>query len=253
MTSEHIVSSFDEDLQKIEGLVLEMGGLVEQQMLKATDALEKVDATIAQQVIGGDKRINLLEADVNERVIKVLALRQPVASDLRAVVMTLRIAGHLERIGDYTKNIARRVNTISQADAFTGSVATLARMSHMVQVIISSALDAYMRRDPDEAENVRGEDANIDQMNNTLFRELLTYMMEEPSNISVCMHLLFIAKNLERIGDHAVEIAGETIYLVTGNWPAEKRPKGDRTSRMIVTPEELAMTDKDNDKNSSGH
>lgn len=253
MTTEHIVSSFDEDLQKIQSLVLEMGGLVEEQMQKATDALGKIDAEIAQQVIGGDKRINLLESEVNERVIKVLALRQPVASDLRAVVMTLRIAGHLERIGDYTKNIARRINTISQAEAFTGSVGTLARMGHMVQAIIRTALDAYMRRSSDEAEDVRGEDASIDQMNNTLFRELLTYMMEDPSNISGCMHLLFIAKNLERIGDHAVEIAGETIYLVTGNWPAEKRPKGDKTSRMIVTPEELVIASKTTDGDTSEH
>lgn len=240
MNNSHIVTSFDEDLNKIESLVLEMGGLIEQQLVNCTLALSRADRDLAKEVIRGDGRINTLEAEVNEMAIKVLALRQPVASDLRAVVMTLKIAGHLERVGDYIKNMARRTNTITKAEAFTGSIGTLTRMSERVQAMITSALDAYNRRDPETSEGVRGEDENVDQMHNTLFRELLTYMMEDPRNISGCMHLLFIAKNIERMGDHAVEIAGETIYLTTGDWPQDKRPKGDRTSRMIFTPEELA-------------
>jgi len=239
MNTDHIVTSFDADLNRIESLVLEMGGLVEQQLLNCTKALKLGDRDMAKDVIRGDSKINALEADVNRMSIELLALRQPMAADLRTVVMTLKIANHLERIGDYIKNMARRTNTITKADAFIGSVSTLTRMSDRVQVMINDALDAYNRRDAEAAETVRGDDEDVDQMHNGLFRELLTYMMEDTRNISGCMHLLFIAKNIERMGDHATEIAGETIYLVTGEWPTDKRVKGDRTSRMIFTPEEL--------------
>ncbi len=239
MNTDHIVSSFDADLNRIESLVLEMGGLVEQQLLTCTKALKLGDRSLAKDVIRNDAKINALEAEVNQMSIELLALRQPMASDLRTVVMTLKIANHLERVGDYIKNMARRTNTITKADAFIGSVSTLTRMSAKVQVMINDALDAYNRRDPEAAEAVRGDDEDVDQMHNGLFRELLTYMMEDTRNISGCMHLLFIAKNIERMGDHAAEIAGETVYLVTGEWPTDKRVKGDRTSRMIFTPEEL--------------
>jgi len=239
MNTDHIVSSFDADLNRIESLVLEMGGLVEQQLLTCTKALKLGDRSLAKDVIRNDAKINALEAEVNQMSIELLALRQPMASDLRTVVMTLKIANHLERVGDYIKNMARRTNTITKADAFIGSVSTLTRMSAKVQVMINDALDAYNRRDPEAAETVRGDDEDVDQMHNGLFRELLTYMMEDTRNISGCMHLLFIAKNIERMGDHAAEIAGETVYLVTGEWPTDKRVKGDRTSRMIFTPEEL--------------
>ena len=243
MNTEHIVTSFDADLNAIESLVLEMGGLVEQQLLTCTKALKLGDRDLAKEVIRADAKINEMEAKVNQMSIELLALRQPVSADLRTVVMTLKIANHLERIGDYIKNMARRTNTITKADAFVGSMSTLTRMSDRVQSMINSALDAYNRRDPEAAETVRGDDEDVDQMHNGLFRELLTYMMEDTRNISGCMHLLFIAKNIERMGDHAVEIAGETIYLVTGDWPTDKRVKGDRTSRMIFTPEELGDAD----------
>lgn len=240
MNTDHIVTSFDADLNKIESLILEMGGLVEQQLIACTKALKLGDRDLAKTVIRSDDKINALEAEVNRVAIEVLALRNPMAEDLRTVVMTLKIAGHLERIGDYIKNMARRTNTITKADAFIGSVNTLTRMSEMVQALINSALDAFNSRDVDAAEAVRVDDEDVDQMHNSLFRELLTYMMEDTRNISGAMHLLFIAKNIERMGDHAAEIAGETIYLVTGDWPTDKRVKGDKTSRMIFTPEELA-------------
>lgn len=243
MNTDHIVTSFDTDLNRIESLILEMGGLVEQQLLSCTKALKLGDRDLAKSVIRADEKINTLEAEVNRVSIEVLALRQPMAEDLRSVIMTLKIAGHLERMGDYIKNMARRTNTITKADAFIGSMSTLTRMSERVQSMINSALDAYNRRDTDAAETVRADDEDVDQMHNSLFRELLTYMMEDTRNISGCMHLLFIAKNIERMGDHAVEIAGETIYLATGEWPTDKRVKGDRTSRMIFTPEELAGTE----------
>ncbi len=239
MNSEHIVSSFNDDLNHLESLLLEMGGLVEQQLINATRALRKENRSLAKTVLKGDKRINKLEAALNENAIKILALRQPVAADLRNVVMTLKMASHLERIGDYTKNMARRTNTITKAEAFTGSVDTLVRMSELVQSMIKSVLDAYNKRDAVAAQNVRIKDEGVDQMHNTLFRELLTYMMEDVRNISGCMHLLFIAKNIERMGDHVADIAQEIIFLVTGDWPEGKRPKGDKTSKMIIDPDDI--------------
>lgn len=239
MNKTHIVSSFNDDLNHLERLLLTMGGLVEKQLIMATTALKKGDRILAKRVMGGDIKINTLEAELNDAALKVLALRQPVAADLRNVVMTLKIGGHLERIGDYTKNMAKRTNTITKADAFTGSISTLIRMSEMVQSMISSVLDAYNKRDAGLAEDIRAEDENVDQMLNTLFRELLTYMMEDPRNISGCMHLLFIAKNIERMGDHVAETAQEIIFLITGEWPIDKRPKGDKTSKMIVNPDDI--------------
>jgi len=239
MNTEHIVTSFNDDLNRMESLLLEMGGLVEKQLLEATNALRTEDRVLAKNVLKGDKRINKLEAQLNENAIKILALRQPVATDLRNVVMTLKMASHLERIGDYTKNMARRTNTITKAEAFTGSVGTLVRMSELVQSMIKSALDAYNQSDAEIAQDVRITDEGVDQMHNTLFRELLTYMMEDVRNISGCMHLLFIAKNIERMGDHVADIAQEIIFLVTGEWPESKRPKGDKTSKMIINPDDI--------------
>ena len=238
MNEHHIVSSFTDDMNLLDSLVLQMGGLVEQQLQKATTALLKEDRQLAKEVLRGDTRINELEAELNDTAIKILALRQPVAIDLRNVVMSLKIARHLERIGDYAKNTARRTNTITKADAFTGSIDTLVRMSELVQAMIKSALDAYSRRDAEAAEIVRLSDKNVDQMLNTLFRELLTYMMEDPGNIAGAMHLLFIAKNVERMGDHVADIAKETMYMVTGAWPQGKRKKEDKTIKMIIEPED---------------
>ncbi|WP_017932692.1 phosphate signaling complex protein PhoU [Robiginitomaculum antarcticum] len=239
MTATHIVSSFDDDLNKVESLVIEMGGLVEYQLSNAISAMMKSDVELASKVIGGDGQINALEAEINALAIRVLALRQPVAQDLRSMVMTLKIASHLERMGDYAKNIARRANTITRSNSFYGSLSTLTRMADLVENHIKLALDAYINRDAEAAELVRTEDEKVDLLHNSLFRELLTYMMEDPSHIGASMHLLFIAKNIERMGDHAVSIAQEVIFLVTGSWPEDKRPKGDKTSRMIFTAEEL--------------
>ena len=236
MTGTHIVSSFSEDMNKLESLLLEMGGLVEQQLKNATNALRKEDPDLAKKVLRGDDQINALEAALNENALKILALRQPVAIDLRTVVMSLKIARHLERVGDYAKNMARRTRTITKADAFTGSIDTLVRMSMLVQEMIRDTLDAYSRRDAERADIVRQDDASVDQMHNTLFRELLTYMMEDPENIGGAIHLLLIAKNLERMGDHVADVARETMYMVTGEWPHTKRTKDDHTSKMMVDP-----------------
>ena len=241
MSETHIVSSFSDDLNQIDSLVLEMGGLVERQLRNATQALLKEDRELAKDVMRGDARINELEAELNDAAIRILALRQPFALDLRTVVMSLKIARHLERIGDYVKNSARRTNTITKAGAFTGSIDTLVRMSERVQVMIKDALDAYTRRDVEAAEAVRDADIHVDQLNNSLFRELLTYMMEDPQNIGGAMHLLFIAKNIERMGDHVTDVAKETLYMITGEWPDGKRDKADRTSKMILDPESLNL------------
>ena len=236
MTATHIVSSFSNDMNQLESLLLEMGGLVEQQLKNATDALHKEDRDLAKTVLRGDDRINELEAALNENALKILALRQPVSVDLRTVVMSLKIARHLERVGDYAKNMARRTRTITKAEAFTGSLDTLVRMSKLVQDMIRTVLDAYSRRDADMADSVRKDDAFVDQMHNTLFRELLTYMMEDTENIGGSIHLLLIAKNLERMGDHVADVAKETIYMITGEWPKNKRNKDDHTSKMIIEP-----------------
>lgn len=240
MSDKHIVSSFSNDLNQIDSLVLEMGGLVERQLQNATRALQKEDRSLAKDVLRGDSRINELENKLNDAAIRVLALRQPVAIDLRTVVMSLKIARHLERIGDYIKNTARRTNTIAKAGAFTGSLDTLARMSELVQVMTQDALNAYATRDANAANAVRESDKHVDQMNNSLFRELLTYMMEDPQNIGGAMHLIFIAKNIERMGDHVADIAKETIYLINGEWPEGKRDKEDKTSKMILNIDELS-------------
>lgn len=239
MVDTHIVSSFNNDLNQIDSLVLEMGGLVEQQLRNSTRALQKEDRDLAKEVLRGDSRINALESQLNDTAIRVLALRQPVALDLRTVVMSLKIARHLERIGDYIKNTARRTNTIAKAGAFTGSLDTLGRMSELVQTMTRDALNAYGTRDADAAQTVRERDKHVDQLNNSLFRELLTHMMEDPQNIGGAMHLIFIAKNIERMGDHVADIAKETIYLINGEWPEGKREKEDKTSKMILNLNEI--------------
>jgi len=236
MTAEHIVTSFNDDMNGLESILIEMGGLVEEQLKNATKALRKEDRDLAKKVLKGDDRINALEAALNDSALKILALRQPVAIDLRTVVMSLKMARHLERVGDYAKNMARRTRTITKADAFTGSVDTLVRMSEMVQAMIRDVLNAYSRRDVDAANSVRADDASVDEMHNTLFKELLTYMMEDAENIGGATHLLLIAKNLERMGDHVADVARETIYMITGDWPETKRAKGDHTSKMIIDP-----------------
>ena len=234
MSEDHIVSSFDEDIKRLEALFLEMGFIVEKQLKAATRALRKEDRVLAKQVIKGDKELNKLEAELNELAVKILALRQPFAADLRHVVVTLKCAGHLERMGDLTRNMAQRTNTIAKAEADTGPIETLIRMSNLVQDMIKSIMTAYKTRDAELAEKVRADDEYVDTSHNALFREMLTYMMEDVRNISGCMHVLFMAKNIERMGDNIADIAKELIFMTTGDWPEGKRTKGDKTSKIIV-------------------
>lgn len=238
VTDNHIVSSFDDDIKSLETLLVNMGVEVSDQLKDATAALVQEDRKLAKQVIKQDKSINSLESELNDLAIKILALRQPFATDLRNVVMTLKIAGHLERIGDLTRNMAQRTNTITKAEADKGPFEKLVRMSELVQSMLASILDAYQTSNAVMASEVRDRDEEVDKAHNILFMELLNYMMEDVNNISGCMHVLFIAKNIERMGDHVADIAKEVIFLSTGEWPEGARSKSDKTSKMMAVPSE---------------
>ena len=234
MENDHIVKSFDEDLGRVDSIIAEMGGLAERQLADAIEALVKRDAELAQKVIESDKRIDQLEAEIDDFTIRVLALRQPMAEDLRLVISALKMASNLERIGDYAKNVAKRTLILSTMDPVGNATQTLSRMASQVQGMIKNVLDAYGARDSEKAEDVRLRDEEVDLMHTSLFRELLTYMMEDPRNITACSHLLFVAKNVERIGDHATSIAEYVQFLVEGKMPTEERPKSDLSSQTVV-------------------
>jgi phosphate transport system protein len=229
-TEQHIQSVFDRDLEAVQALVVKMGGLVETAILEAAQALETRDEELAEQVRQRDKAIDALEERVNEETARLIALRAPTASDLRTVLSVMKIAASLERTGDYAKNMAKRSHVLVQMPPVNGAGGALRRMAKTVEVMLKDALDAYIQRDLELAQDVRNRDLDVDQMYNALFREFLTYMMEDPRNITACMHLHFIAKNIERMGDHATTIAEQVIYLVTGELPDENRPKADLIS-----------------------
>lgn len=231
--SNHIVSAFDEDLRQLDNFIAEMGGLAEHQFADCIKALLARDSDLAERVIGSDHRIDELEALVDSHTISMLALRQPMADDLRVVITALRIASLIERIGDYAKNISKRTVAITQTPP-VGPSRTISRMGIVVQGMIKTVLDAYLQRDADLAEDVRLRDEEVDALHTSLFRELLTYMMEDPRSISACTHLLFVAKNIERIGDHATNIAENVYFLVHGKLPDETRPKGDESSYTVI-------------------
>ena len=229
-SSEHIVTGFDRDLEGIQAQIMRMGGLVEEAIAKATEALETRDAELARSVRSADVAIDRLEEQVNNEAARIIAQRQPIASDLRTVLTVFRVSTNLERIGDYAKNIAKRTETIIDQPPVNGTGASLRRMVRQVELMLKDALDAYIQRDADLAADVRARDRDVDQMYSALFREYLTFMMEDPRNITTCMHLHFMAKNIERMGDHVTSIAEQVIYLVTGGMPDDDRPKNDRTA-----------------------
>ncbi|WP_300520166.1 phosphate signaling complex protein PhoU [Aliiroseovarius sp.] len=227
---QHIASAFDRDLEAIQAHVMKMGGLVEDAIRNGANSLKNRDEELAEQVRRADKVIDALEEQINEESARLLALRQPIASDLRTVLTVMKIAGNLERVGDYAKNMAKRTSVLVHMEPIDGAGGAIRRMAKEVQLMLSDALDAYMRRDLDMAHDVRQRDLEVDQMYNALFREFLTFMMENPRNISACMHLHFIAKNIERMGDHVTAIADQVIYLVSGEMPEEARPKATRAN-----------------------
>lgn len=227
---EHISSAFDRDLESIQAQIVKMGGLVEAGILEGARALEARDIEAAEAVRKGDKIIDALEEQINEDAARVIALRAPVSKDLRTLLSVLKLASSLERVGDYTKNMAKRTPILAETKPINGTDATLRRMSQEVQGMLSDVLDAYVRSDVMLAESVRQRDLDVDQMYNALFREFLTFMMEDPRNITACMHMHFIAKNVERMGDLVTNMAEQVIYMVTGEMPDEDRPKMDSTA-----------------------
>ena len=230
MNDQHIASAFDRDLQDIQAQIMKMGGLVEMAILDAADALASRDQEKAKGVRAKDKAVDLLEEQINDDAAQLIALRAPTAIDLRLVLSVLKISANLERIGDYAKNMAKRTSVLAQLPAIEEAHVSLRRMAREVQLMLKDALDAYIQRDATLAMDVIDRDRDIDQLYNALFREFLTFMLEDPRNISACMHLHFIAKNTERMGDHVTAIAEQVVYLVTGEKPEDARDKGDVTS-----------------------
>jgi phosphate transport system protein len=232
MSDPHSASAFDRDLEAIQAHLMKLGGLVEEAILDSARALEERDEELARQVRERDRRIDELEMQINEEAARVIALRGPTASDLRVVLTVIRISANLERCGDYAKNIAKRTSVLVQTQPVGSAPNSIRRMAREVEAMLKDALDAYIQRDAALAEAVRDRDEEIDQMYTSLFREFLTFMMEDPRNITACMHLHFIAKNIERMGDLVTSVCEQVIYLVTGEMPDDERPKGDRTSFM---------------------
>ena len=229
MNTAHISSAFDRDLESAQALVMRMGGLVETALLDASEALDTRDEDLAARVRAGDAAIDALEDQINAQCALLLALRGPTAGDLRTVLTVMKIAAALERSGDYAKNLAKRTVVLAQLSPVPGASGAIRRLAKAVVQMLTDALDAYIRRDVKLAQDVRARDRDIDQMYNSIFREFLTHMMEDPRTIGPCMHLHFIAKNIERVGDHATSVAEQVIYLVTGAVHLDERPKFDAT------------------------
>ncbi|WP_373086998.1 phosphate signaling complex protein PhoU [Sneathiella sp.] len=229
----HIVKSYDEELDSVRNTIAEMGGLAEAQLEAAIRALTERNTELALRTIEDDAEVDELERSVDNMAIRVLALRNPVADDLRLVISALKIASLLERVADYSKNIAKRVIALNQAPAVT-PMSAIPRMGELVRRMIDDTLTAYAKGDSELAYDVWVRDQEVDQLYSSMFRELLTFMMEDPRSITSCTHLIFMAKNIERIGDHMTNIAEIIIYQVTGKAPTEKRPKGDKTSVTMI-------------------
>jgi phosphate transport system protein len=228
--TEHIVTAFENELKELGRKVAEMGGRAERLVAQSIDALMKRDATLAERVIAEDKTVDALQREIEDDAISIIARRQPMAVDLRELVSALRMANDLERVGDHAKSIAKRVLAL-EADFHAQK--QLRGVKHMADIVLEQlkeVLDAYGARDKQQALAVWKRDGEVDAMYTSLFRELLTYMMEDPRHITLCTHLLFAAKNIERIGDHATNIAETIYYLVVGEPLTDERPKSDSTS-----------------------
>jgi phosphate transport system protein len=233
MQDQHIASAFDRDLESVQAQIMKMGGLVEDAIRLAAQSLETRDEELATQVRQADKPIDALEELINERAARIIALRAPTAIDLRLILSVIKISASLERIGDYAKNMAKRTSVLSQMPPVNDSAGSIRRMCKTVEAMLKDALDSYVQRDAELAMDVIARDEDVDQMYNALFREFLTFMMEDPRNITSCMHLHFIAKNVERMGDLVTSIAEQVVYLVTGTQPDEDRPKADDKSTRL--------------------
>ena len=232
---DHIVRSYSQELAALRDRVIQMGGMVEAQVASAAAAVVHQDSAAATQTVEQDPAVDAIERDVEAQVIRMLALRQPMAGDLRQIVSALKITSALERIGDYAANLAKRSIVLAQYP-LPFSLSGIANMTRLVQENLKLVVDAVGETDEDKAMQVWRADQAVDDIYNAIFRELITYMMEDPRNITPCTHLLFIAKNLERIGDHTTNIAETVHYTATGETLPETRPKGDTSAYAVVRP-----------------
>jgi phosphate transport system protein len=224
MMQEHTVKAFDEDITRLRGLIAEMGGLAEVAIGEAMDALVRHDVDLAKEVVARDKLLDLKETEVDKLAIRVIALRAPMADDLREVIAALKIAGMLERIGDYAKNIAKRVDQIEGRKRFE-PLTLLPAMADIARSMVHDVLTAYAARDSEAAKDVVARDDKVDNFYNSIFRNLVTHMMENPGTISSAAQLLFVARNLERIGDHATNVAEMVHYAATGEYLADREER----------------------------
>ena len=221
---QHTLKAFDEDIDQLRALISEMGGMAEQAIRESMRCLMQRDRDGAQQVVENDRKLDALETEAERQIVQLIALRAPMADDLREVVAALKIAGVVERVGDYAKNIAKRVAAL-EGPGRIEPISLLPEMARIAAEMVHNALDAFVERDPDKAAEVCARDKAVDDYYNSIFRALLTFMMENPQNITEAAHLLFVARNLERIGDHATNIAEMVYFAATGHQMAE-RPKG---------------------------
>jgi phosphate transport system protein len=240
MSSEHMVKGYDEELNRLKNTITEMGGLAESQLGAAIEAVVERDSEQAAVVVENDVRVDQLQRDLDNLALRLLALRQPVARDLREIFAALKIGSDLERICDYAANVAKRSIALDQSPPVQ-PVYSLPRMARLAQLLVKEVIDAYVAHDAERAYAVWIRDEELDDMYGSLFRELLTYMMEDPRNIGPCSHLLFMAKNIERIGDHATNIAEDLYYLVHGTPLTQKRPKGDQSGLAVIAPERSGL------------
>ena len=235
--SDHTTKAFDVDLQELTRMVAEMGGLAEKQVADAVDALVRRDTDRAQQTVATDPDVDALQAEIEEKAVLTIARRQPMAIDLREIVGALRVSNDLERIGDLAKNIGKRVMGLDGEFYPPKLIRGVEHMGSLVLTQLKEVLDSYARHDLKKALAVWNGDEQVDAMCTSLFRELLTYMMEDPRNITFCIHLMFCAKNIERMGDHATNIAETVYYMIEGHAIADQRPKGDTTTLAVLDAE----------------
>jgi phosphate transport system protein len=228
------MTAYDEELRFLSRRIAEMGGMAEQMASDAVRALVNADASLAQRVISDDAILDAAEREITDKAILTIARRQPVANDLREIMGSIRIASDLERVGDLGKNTAKRVIAVQQSGVPRALARGMEHLSELALAQLKDVLDVYTTRSAEKAQAIRDRDEEIDAMYTSLFRELLTYMMEDPRNITSCTHLLFCAKNIERIGDHATNIAETIYYMTTGMQPSGERPKDDNTATMTA-------------------
>ena len=234
MSSTHIVSIYDEELKYLARRISEMGGTAEQMVADSVRALVSTDVALAQKVISEDVILDNAERQINEKAIVTIAKRQPMAADLREIMGTIRIAAELERVGDLGKNTAKRVIAVQSSGMPRKLARGLEHLAELALMQLKEVLDVFATRSVDKAKAIRERDDEIDAIYTSLFRELLTYMMEDPRNITPCTHLLFCAKNIERIGDHATNIAETIYYMATGSQPEGERPKDDTSTSVVA-------------------